>query len=197
MTLFVIVENAVFWHHSLENNFQSYGKWELAYSHSYLWWPGQFVLTYFNFKAKIVSFYKSFLYLNLYLLHILFDLMTLLYYWCLCILEIYSISPLGICTVFLKAGALEHYWVPVMTYANWDPSSCRQMIYKSGFVGLDWRYWFSALQFGGLKFLQKQRSWVWNVFFDMVLIKVEKNHTTWETAFLIWMSMLGGSQLKS
>lgn len=121
VALLVIVENAVFWHHSLENDFQSYGKWELAYSHSYLWWPGQFVLTYFNFKAKSISFYKSFLYLTLYLSHILFDLMTLLYYWCICILEICSISPLGICTVFFNAGALEHYWVPVMTYANWEP----------------------------------------------------------------------------
>lgn len=46
----------------------------------------------------------------------------------------FTVLFLGIYTVFLKAGALEDYWVPVMTYANWNPSSCRQMIYISGFV---------------------------------------------------------------
>lgn len=143
-----------------------------------------------KFKGKSMSFYESCL------LHILFDLMRLLYCWCLCILEIYC-PLLWINTVCLIPGALEHCWVAVMTYADWNPSSCRQMIYKSGFVfflGLDWRYWFLTLQFRGLEFLQKQRSLVWNVFSDMVLIKVEEKHTPWETTFPIW-KLLRGSWL--
>lgn len=45
----------------LKGSFENCGKWEPEWLCSYLWWPAQLVLTYFNFKGKSIISNKSYL----------------------------------------------------------------------------------------------------------------------------------------